>query len=213
MKKIVFFSSMLIFSENISAQDNSDSRSQFVKWNLGLNYTGGSLSNKEEGTSRWINKYTASLSVDVALSEIFYFDSGELYLQPFFETSLPVRNPYNKDLKFITYAGGVNLKKYLNHNFEKSRFFLLAGGKLEYIVWTLDYAGKDGARQYKSTHLDYVLNAGGGYVISDRMEIFALYSRGFGKAYAITDLSHMTNFGSFSVGIKVMLVKNWWFSK
>lgn len=213
MKKNLVVSIALLFSIHVFSQNYSDRRSQFVKWNLGMNYNGGSFSNKESGTRKWISKYTATLSVDVALSEIFYFDSGELFLQPFFETSLPVKNPYNNELKFVTYAGGVNLKKYLSLNFEKSRLFLLVGGKLEYVVWTLDYISHYKERQYKSTQLDYVLNGGGGYVISDRLEVFALYSKGFGKAYATTDFTHMTNLSSFSLGVKVTLVKNWWFSK
>ncbi|SHF68475.1 hypothetical protein [Chryseobacterium vrystaatense] len=213
LKKVLGLSSVMMFSGHVFSQNYSDRRSQFVKWNLGLNYSGGSLSNKEEKSSQWVNKYTATLSVDVALSEIFYFDSSTLYLQPFFEVSLPVKNPNNSELKFVTYAGGLHLKKYLNSNFEKSRFFLLGGGKLEYVVWTLDYVKNNKEREYKSTQFDYVLNGGGGYVISDRIEVFALYSKGFGKAYTTTDLDHMTNLSSFSVGVKVTLVKNWWFTK
>lgn len=202
----------MLFSVQAFSQTYRDHRSQFVKWNLGLNYTGGSLPNKDEGTSKWVNKYTATLSVDVALSEIFYFDSSDLYLQPFFETSLPVKNPINGNLKFMTYAGGVNLKKYLHHSFEKGRFFVLAGGKLEYVIWKENYMGKYQEKQYRSTRLDYVLQGGAGYVISDRLEVFALYSKGFGKAYGTTDLEHMADMSSFSIGFKVTLVKNWWFS-
>ena len=203
----------MLLSVKAFSQTYSDHRSQFVKWNLGLNYNGVLLSDKGEDKSKWISKYTATLSVDVALSKIFYFDSSDLYLQPFFETSLPVKNPVNDNLKFMTYAGGINLKKYINHNFEKGRFFVLLGGKLEYVVWKENYMGQYEEKQYRSTRLDYVLQGGGGYVISDRLEVFALYSKGLGKAYAITDLDHMADMSSFSIGFKVTLVKNWWFSK
>ncbi|UTX48914.1 hypothetical protein [Chryseobacterium sp. MA9] len=212
IKKIMLLSSILMFSMHAFSQNYSDRRSQFVKWNLGLNYTGGALPNKEEGTSRWLSKYTATLSVDVALSEVFYFDSSDLYLQPFVETSLPAKNPLNSNLKFATYAGGVHLKKYINQNFEKGRFFLLIGGKFEYVVWKLNYQYGNKDRLYRSTKLDYVLNGGAGYIISDRMEVFALYSKGLAKTYATTDLDHMASMSSFSIGLKVTLVKNWWFS-
>ncbi|MDW9378742.1 hypothetical protein [Chryseobacterium sp. JV558] len=210
MKDKLLICLLIIFSKILYAQHYDDWRSQFVKWNVGASYAGGNLSDKKEGKSRWINKYTAHVSVDVALSKILYFDSGELYLQPFFELSLPVRSPYTGDLEFATYAGGVHLKKYLNQNFEKSRLYLFVGGKLEYIVWRLDY---NNGTQYHSTKLDYVLNGGSGFAISDRTEVFAAYSRGLGKVYAITDLENMNSLGSFSVGVRITLVKNWWFSE
>jgi hypothetical protein len=206
----LFICLLILISEILYAQHYDEWRSQFVKWNLGASYTGGNLTDQKEGKSRWINKYTAHLSLDVALSKILYFDSSELYLQPFFELSVPVKNPYSKDLSFSTYAGGINLKKHLNQNFQKGRFYIFVGGKFEYIVWRLDY---NNGKQYHSTKLDYVLNGGGGFTISDRTEVFVTYSRGLGKVYAVTDLENLNRFGSFSVGMRITLVKNWWFSE
>ncbi|MGH1518792.1 hypothetical protein [Chryseobacterium sp. JK1] len=210
MKNKLLIGLSAMFSGILYSQQYDDWRSQFVKWNLGAGYTVGNLTDKKNGENKWINKYTANISVDVALSKIFYFDDGELYLQPYFEVSLPVKNSYTEDLKFVTYAGGAHFKKYLSQNFKKGKFYLLLGGKFEYVVWTLDY---NNGRQYHSTKLDYVLNGGGGFTISDRTEVFVLYSRGFGNAYVVTDFEDTNNLTSFSVGIRFAFLKNWWFSK
>ncbi|WP_300687271.1 hypothetical protein [Chryseobacterium sp.] len=41
--------------------------------------------------------------------------------------------------------------------------------------------GKYQEKQYRSTRLDYVLKRGGSYVISNQLEVFALYSKGLVK--------------------------------
>lgn len=183
-----------------------------TRWSLGLSYSGGRLQNNN-AESQWISKYSATLAVDVALSEIAYFNSSELYLQPFAEVSLPIQNPYNSNFKLNKIGGGVNLKKYLSFNREKSRYYIFAGVQTDYIVWKINYTNNGNEKQYRVKNIDYLINAGAGVVLNDWVEIIAMYSKGLKKVYLSNDLDHLNTFNSFTIGLKIGLSRNWGFDK
>jgi len=204
VKKIPTICFILLFSGKAISQTYNEN----VKWSLGINYNGGSLRNTNDGKNKWINKYSAVLATDVSLSKVSYFDSGEFFLQPFVEVSLPVKNPYDSNLQFATYGGGVNLKKYISFNYEKSRFYLFAGGQINYIIWKIAYTNRNQEKQYRNTNIDYILNLGAGVVITDLVDILTTYSKGLGKVYFSNDLYSMNTFSSFSIGLKISFSKN-----
>lgn len=100
----------LIIFNRLQSQEN-DWRSQYVKWNAGINYELAIGSN--DAKKSFLNTFNVIISTDVALSENDVFDSADLYLQPLIEVSIPTEmNKYN-NLSFQSFSGGVNLKKYM----------------------------------------------------------------------------------------------------
>ncbi|MCD0480445.1 hypothetical protein LPB90_18555 [Chryseobacterium sp. LC2016-29] len=199
----------IFFFVGANAQDN-DWRSQYVKWNLGVNYGLGKVEQNPNGQSEYYNKFSTSLSVDVALIENDVFDSSPLYLQPFIELSLPVKNPYNSGTKFSTYSGGVHLKKHINSGNFKSNFFVFGGGKLQFVVWDLKYGEN---KNYRHTEMDYVLSAGGGFVFFNQLELSLNYSKGLSNAYYSANVyDGLKKMNSINMGIRFTLANNWWFS-
>lgn len=179
-----------------------------MKWSLGVNYNGGSLRNGSDIKNEWINKYSAVLAVDIKLSKVGYSNSAEIFLQPFVEASLSVKNPYNSNLQFSTYGGGINLKKYLSFSYGKSRFYLFTGGQINYIIWKIDYTNRNLEKQYRNTDIDYSINVGAGFEITDLIDILTTYSKGLRKVYFSDTLDNVNTFSSFSVGLKISLSKN-----
>ncbi|QBJ86026.1 hypothetical protein DDI74_07065 [Chryseobacterium gleum] len=207
MKKMVIICLFLLFSGKAFSQFYNEN----MRWSLGFNYSGGSLKNNTE--NQWMNRYSATLAVDVALSEIAYFNSSELFLQPFAEVSLPVKNPYNANFELNKLGGGVNLKKYLSFNREKSRYYIVAGGQIDYIVWKINYASNGNEKQYREKNIDYLINAGAGVVLTDWMEITAMYSKGLKKVYLSNDIDNRNTFNSFTIGLKIGLSRSLGFDK
>lgn len=207
--KIKISTLFVIFFVGANAQEN-DWRSQYVKWNLGINYSLGNIEEISEVQSEYYNKISASLSVDVALIENDVFDSSPLYLQPFIELSLPTKNPYNSNDKFTSYSGGIHLKKHISAGNFKSMFFIFGGGKLQFVVWNLKY-GQNG--NYRHTEMDYVLNVGGGLVLFKQLELSLSYSKGFSEAYYSTNVyDGLKKMNSVNLGLRFSLANNWWFS-
>jgi len=213
MKRIFMICFFMFFAEKAFSQSLNEGRLQYVKWNVGLNYSLGILRNSGVEKEAWISKNSATLSVDVLLSHLLHFDSGELYLQPYIEGSLPIQDPYNSKLKFSTYGGGLNLKKYITLDSGKTRFFVIAGGKIDYVLWTLDYtsSGSLQEKQYRIKNMDYVTNLGIGIAVSDWAEVFTMYSQGFAKAYLSDTPENRDQFKSFSLGLRVNIRQNKWF--
>ncbi|WP_374462391.1 hypothetical protein [Chryseobacterium sp.] len=208
MKKMVVICLFLLFPGKAFSQFYNEN----TKWSLGFNYSGGYLQNNN-AENQWMSRYSATLAVDVALSEIAYFNSSELFLQPFTEVSLPVKNPYNSNFKLNKLGGGVNLKKYLSFNRVKSRYYIFAGGQVDYIVWKINYTSNGHEKQYREKNIDYLINAGAGVVLTDWIEITAMYSKGLKKVYLSNDLDNRNAFNSFTIGFKIGLSRNLGFDK
>lgn len=199
----------IIFFVGANAQEN-DWRSQFVKWNLGINYSIGNIQDKNNYQLDVYNKFSAALSVDVALVENDVFDSSPLYLQPFVELSLPVKNPNNLETKFSTYSGGVHLKKHINIGNFKSKFFVFGGGKLQFVVWDLHYGEN---KNYRTTEMDFVLNLGAGFVLLNQLELSLNYSKGLSEAYFSKNIYEgLSKMNSVNLGLRFTIANNWWFS-
>ena len=211
MKKTMTICLFLLFSGKAFSQFYNEN----VRWSLGLNYSGGNLQNNGNAENRWMSRYSATLAVDIALSEIAYFNSSELFLQPFVEASLPVKNPHNSNFELNKLGGGVNLKKYLSFNREKSKYYIFAGGQIDYVVWKINYTsnGNENDNQYREKNIDYLINAGAGMVLTDWVEIIAMYSKGLKKVYFSNNLDNMNAFNSFTIGLKIGLSRNWGFDK
>lgn len=199
----------ILFFVGVSAQD-SDWRSQYVKWNLGVNYSLGSIDGDTHAQSKYYNKFNAILSVDVALMENDVFDSAPLYIQPFIELSLPVKNPNNEVTKFSSYSGGLHLKKHISAGNFKSSFFIFGGGKIQYVVWDLEYAEN---KNYRHTEIDYVLNIGAGFVFLKQLELSLNYSKGLSEVYYSTNVyDGLKKMNSINLGLRFTIANNWWFS-
>lgn len=207
LRSIVFLS--ILSTSTLYAQENW--RSQHVKWHLGFNYNNSKLIDvKENSFTHEIEKVSGVLSVDVSLSENDVFDSSDLYLQPYFEVSIPGEAKYNTNLKLSSYAGGINLKKHLSFGNFKSNIYLFTGGKIEYLVWNIK-SGKNGSG-YDNTKIDYIFSAGAGFLFLNQLEIFAAYSRGLSKSYYSSVVNdNLYAMSSFTIGLRIGLSKNWWF--
>lgn len=208
MKKIVIICLFLLFSGKAFSQFYNEN----TRWTLGFNYSGGRLQNNT-AENHWMGRYSATLAVDVALSEIAYFNSSKLFLQPFAEVSLSVKNPCNSNFELNKLGGGVNLKKYLTFNREKSRYYVLAGVQTDYVIWKINYTSNGHEKQYREKNTDYLINAGAGVVLTDWIEIIAMYSKGLKKVYLSNDLDNRNALNSFSLGLKIGLSRNLGFDK
>lgn len=200
----------LFLSSNAFAQYN-EWRSEHVKWGVGANFNRGQIKNVS-GDKKFVYKISGLIFVDIALSESDIFDSNDLYLQPFAEVALPFNNPHNKDLKVYTFGGGINLKKYLRLSSDKSRYYLLIGGKMDYLIWQLNYERQNQKKEYKTGKLDYAINVGAGVNITSQIDIFLQYSKGLGKVYAGKDLANMNRLNWLTIGIRMNFNRNWWFT-
>ena len=194
----------------INAQ-NSEWRSQYVKWNIGINYSSGRL--QDFDNLEYFNKISGTLSADVALSENDVFDSAPLYIQLFSEISLPVINPYNKNYSYSTISAGVHVKKHLNIGNFKSNLYFFGGAKIEYINYNFKYSHNNNEKNYSQSDIDYVIDFGTGYVFLKQFELFASYSKGLSnKYYADNVFSGQRKMDSFTIGLRFNLADNWWFS-
>jgi len=198
---------VLLFSIAVTGQVERD---QFVKWNFSPVYSVGKV-NADEAKS--FSKFSAILGVAVALSENDVHDAATIYLEPYLEIAVPVKNPYNNELQFQSYGGGFNFKRYFNAGNQKSRFYLTAGLKFDYLKWDLHYTRKGERLHYDIPKLDYVLLGGMGYTISDHFELFLNYSKGLAKVYAVPNLDDTMHTAQyFSFGFRVNFDSNWWYS-
>lgn len=209
-KKIIC-SFIVILSSTVIKAQTENWRDQYVKWSIGINYNNGLLKNEKEEKKKNFEKFSGIISVDVALSDNDVFDSAVFYLQPYVELSLSVNNPFNDKIKFSTYGGGVNLKSYLNLGNQKNNFFFILGGKLEYVSWRYNYLKAEELKTQRYLNLDYVITGGIGYTITDRFELICYYQKGFSDAYILDFYDKGTKLDQISVGVKIALVKNWWF--
>lgn len=193
----------------MQSQEN-DWRSQYVKWNAGINYELAIGSN--DAKKSFLNTFNVIISTDVALSENDVFDSADLYLQPFIEVSIPTEmNKYN-NLSFQSFSGGVNLKKYMILDNYKQNFYFLAGGKTTFVLWQLNDDNRNS--KYHIIKQDFIINAGMGYTINNFLEAYGMYNYGFKRSYASADLENMIRRSSFAIGLKITLFNdNWWFKK
>lgn len=185
-----------------------DWRDQHVKWSAAVYYN--IVNMPKANIPAYHDKYSALVSVDVALSENDIYDSASLYLQAFVETSLPVKSKANPNLFFTTHSGGIKLRKYFNARRQKGHFYVIGGGKIDIIELKL-LRGDLG--KYDILKNDYVLSAGMGYKIDDRMDVVALYNKGFARVYPSENMGTLFSAHSLSIGFQYSFKYNWWFKK
>lgn len=191
---------LCIFTDNSLSAQYSGWRDQFVKWNLEFRYNKVFFIGSSDVN---INKYSFLLSADVALNENDVFDSSTLYLQPYFELSLPYS--FNDKISFSNYSVGLHVKKFMNGQNQKNNFYFIIGGKIDITASTII------DKKYKKLKNDFLFDAGVGYTVTNRAELYFLYTRGFNKIYLQEDLTSQMAVQTYSVGIRFGLLNNWWF--
>lgn len=198
----------IFFNYSLKAQNSEDWRDQFVKWSIESKYSKVNFIGLENNKS--FNKYSVLISVDVTLDENDVYDSSSLYLQPYFEYSFPYS--MNEKISFSNYSAGVHLKKFINAGNQKNNLYFLLGGKID-ILQTNTILVKSGKNfGFKSISNDFLFDIGIGYTITDRLELYFLYNKGFIKSYLAEDFSEKYRLNSYSIGLRLGLSKSWWFS-
>lgn len=160
---------------------------------------------------------------EIALVENDVFDSAWLYLVPQIEYSTQGENAKAEEEKFgiqkfhYDYlAMQVYLKWFFHKGNMKRDVFLFAGPRIEYLVREKREVDPAYDAVYYKYNLDdavnkfgYGVSLGAGLKVSQKLEAFLRFDRGFSKIYPNNDRSNTYN-RLLAVGINYYLNDNWW---
>ena len=160
---------------------------------------------------------------EISLVENDIFDSAWLYLVPQLEYSMqgevadadPAR--YDKQKFHHDYvAMQVYLKYFFHKGNMKRDVFLFAGPRVEYLVRQDRNVDPAYDLVYYKYNLDdevkkfgYGVSFGAGMKVSQQMEAFIRYDRGFSKVYPNNNINNTYN-RLLAVGLNFYLNENWW---
>ncbi|MGV4415204.1 outer membrane beta-barrel protein [Chryseobacterium sp. T1] len=128
---------------------------------------------------------------EFTLVENDIYDSSWLYLVPQLEFSMQGENaePDQGKQKFPFYYVGmpIYLKYFLHQENIKRNVFFFGGPRLEYLVYN-DRKGPEVYDMFKEqekrvSKLGYGVSLGAGVSVSDNLEVFIRFDRGFSKVY------------------------------
>lgn len=197
MKRIIIF--IAVFSLGLFS-------GQYVKYGVTANFHKGSIVGVHDVSK---GKFGGSLGifVQIPLVENDVFDSANLYLVPQIEYSMQGENADAEEVRFNRQkfhhdyiAAQLYIKWFYSPNGYKSDLFLFGGPTVEFLVRenrTVDPAYDLVYYKYnlddKVNNFGFGASIGVGYKVSDRIETFLRFDRGFSKVYPNNDLRNTYN--------------------
>lgn len=213
MKKVHTFIAVFLLIM-LNAQD--------FKYGVTGNFHKGSIVGVHD---RSIGKYGGSIGVfaEVPLVENDIFDSAWLYITPQIEYSMQGENAeVKKDVYGLQkfhhdyIAMQVYLKWFFHKGNMKRDVFLFAGPRIEYLVREDRQVDPAYDVVHYKVNLDDEINKfgygasfGAGMKVSQKVQAFLRYDRGFSKVYPKNDRNNTYN-RLIAVGLNYYLSDNWW---
>lgn len=213
MKKVHTFIAVFLLIM-LNAQD--------FKYGVTGNFHKGSIVGVHD---RSIGKYGGSIGVfaEVPLVENDIFDSAWLYITPQIEYSMQGENAeVKKDVYGLQkfhhdyIAMQVYLKWFFHKGNMKRDVFLFAGPRIEYLVREDRQVDPAYDVVHYKVNLDdeinkfgYGVSFGAGMKVSQKVQAFLRYDRGFSKVYPKNDRNNTYN-RLIAVGLNYYLSDNWW---
>lgn len=213
MKKVHTFIAVFLLIM-LNAQD--------FKYGVTGNFHKGSIVGVHD---RSIGKYGGSIGVfaEVPLVENDIFDSAWLYITPQIEYSMQGENAeVKKDVYGLQkfhhdyIAMQVYLKWFFHKGNMKRDVFLFAGPRIEYLVREDRQVDPAYDVVHYKVNLDdeinkfgYGVSFGAGMNVSQKVQAFLRYDRGFSKVYPKNDRNNTYN-RLIAVGLNYYLSDNWW---
>lgn len=204
----------LFFVVSLSAQS--------LKYGITGNFHKGSIAGVHDRSE---GKFGGALGafVEFPLVENDVFDSAWLYLVPQIEYSTQGENAtvntdkYGVQKYHYDYlAMQLYLKWFFHKGNMKKDIFLFAGPRIEYMVRQKESVDPAYDVVHYKFNLDdevnkfgYGVSFGAGMKISQKVEAFLRYDRGFSKIYPNNDRNNTYN-RLLAVGINYYLNENWW---
>lgn len=160
---------------------------------------------------------------EIPLVENDVFDSAWLYLMPQIEYSMQGENAKAEENKFGIQkfhhdyvAAQVYLKYFIHNGNMKKDIFIFAGPRVELLVKEKREVDPAYDAVYYQYNLDdevsnfgYGISLGVGMKLSQRIEGFIRFDRGFSKVYPNNNLRNTYN-RQLAVGINFYWKENWW---
>lgn len=212
MKKFLLIAALAVFSFGFG---------QNFKYGVTANVHRGSIVNVHDVS---VGKWGGGLGFfgETPLVENDVFDSAWLYLMGQLEYNMQGENAkvhtdiYGAQKFHMDYvAAQVYLKYFFHKGNMKRDVFLFAGPRVEFLVREKKETTPFYEEKHAHINLDenienfgYGISFGAGLKVSQRVEAFLRYDRGFSKVY--TDNPRNTYNRMLAVGINYYLNENWW---
>lgn len=195
---------------------------QTFKYGVTGNFHRGSVAGVHDVS---VGKYGGGLGAFAqwSLVENDVFDSAWLYIMPQLEYNMQGENAKAEEEKFglqkyhYDYvAMQVYLKWFFHKGNMKRDLYLFAGPRIEYMVRKFEQVDPAYDAIYYKYNLDdetkkfgYGVSVGMGLKVSQQMEAFLRFDRGFSKVYPKNDRNNTYN-RMLAVGLNYYLNENWW---